>query len=367
MFVLRLRSLNAIETHLTYPRAWKSWLGSKPPSVDVIGDVYSGLSIDGLRNILININRRAWRNKAIHLRKGQSHRVVAFDGHELFSSRARCCDQCLVREITVKGEKVREYYHRVVVAQWVGCTPPGLLDIEMVKPKEGEVTAAKRLLDRVIDNYGRLIDVISADALYLEAPFIQAVTARGKHFIVVMKQEERLLYKDADQLRSLIKPKIIVDGNRTTRLWDIPNLTSFTTLGFAVRVLWAEETTIRTKIIGGKKEQVTEQKRWIWVTDLDQTVPATRIQQWGHDRWDLENRGFNELVTHWHMNHCFVHNPNAIEAFLLTLALAFLTTYLFFERNLKPQARPKTRIALTSFLLVDFANMDAGSIWILSG
>jgi hypothetical protein len=67
------------------------------------------------------------------------------------------------------------------------------------------------------------------------------------------------------------------------------------------------------------------------------------------------------------MNHCFVHNPNAIEAFLLTLALAFFTTYLFFERNLKPQARPKTKIALASNLFVDFANMDDRSVWILSG
>ena len=185
--------------------------------------------------------------------------------------------------------------------------------------------------------------------------------------MVVMKQEDRLLYQDADQLRSLIKPKIIVDGNRTTRLWDIPDLASFTTLGFTVRVIWAEETTLRTKIIGGKKQQVIEQKRWIWVTDLDATVPATTIQMWGHDRWDLENRGFNELVTHWNMNHCFVHNPNAIEAFLLTLALAFFTTYLFFERNLKLPVRPKTRIALASYLLIDFANMQACQLWVSSG
>ena len=44
----------------------------------------------------------------------------------------------------------------------------------------------------------------------------------------------------------------------------------------------------------------------------------------------------------------------AIEALLLTLALAFLTTYLFFERNLKPAFRRHlTRLALAARLAED--------------
>jgi hypothetical protein len=47
------------------------------------------------------------------------------------------------------------------------------------------------------------------------------------------------------------------------------------------------------------------------------------------------------------MDHCFVHDPRAIEVLLLTLALAFLTTYLFYERNLKtPLRRFLSRLAL---------------------
>jgi hypothetical protein len=66
---------------------------------------------------------------------------------------------------------------------------------------------------------------------------------------------------------------------------------------------------------------------------------AAKIQRWGHDRWDLETRGFDELVTLWHMDHCFIHHPTALEALLLALATAFLLTDLFYERNLKPSAR----------------------------
>jgi len=73
------------------------------------------------------------------------------------------------------------------------------------------------------------------------------------------------------------------------------------------------------------------------VTDLPAAVvPAGTIQRWGHARWDIENRGFNELATLWHMDHCFVHQVVAVEALLLTLALAFVLTHLFYTRNLKP-------------------------------
>lgn len=260
---------------------------------------------------------------------------------------------------------MKEYYHRVVVAQWVGVTPPAILDVELIKNGEGEVVAAKRLLQRVFLNYSRLIDVITADALYLEAPFIRMVLAAGKHFVIVMKQEKRDLHQDADRLRALIQPTIIGEGSKTIQMWDIPELTSFRTLGKAVRVVWAEEESVKHKIIGGNRTKVQERETWIWVTDFSaNAVPASKIRQWGHDRWNLENRGFNELVNLWHMDHCFIHNTTAIEALLLTLSLAFLLTYLFYERNLKPAARLfMTRLAMARRLLEDLALIAGSNIW----
>lgn len=290
MFVLRLRSFNALEQELRVARRWEAWVGSRKPSADTIGRVFAKMSPDELRQILVTIHRRAWRRKAIHLWPGESYRVVAVDGHEVGASRARCCSECLVREVTVGEETVLEYYHRIVVAQWVGVTPPPILDLERVNPKEGEVTAARRLLERVLRQHPRLIDVICADALYLEAPFFKQVLDAGKHVVIVMKQERRDLYQDAERLRSLVEPQILVDGQRTTRLWDLPELSSFTTLNRPLRVVWVEEQTRKRKIVGGKPKDILEEKTWIWVTDLPSAiVPPAKIQRWGHDRWDLEN------------------------------------------------------------------------------
>jgi hypothetical protein len=365
MFVLRLRSFNALEEDLRRPRRWEGWVGQHKPSADTLGYALQRFDLEPLRQILQDINRAAWRKKAIHFRSAETRRVVAIDGHEFFSSRARCCDQCLIREVTVHGEVLKEYYHRGVAAQWVGVKPPGFLDWEITRPGEGEAVTARRLLARILAQYGRLIDVISADALYLEAPFLKLVLDAGKHFVVVLKQEARELYRDAAQLRELLAPQVILDGCRTTQIWDIPDLATFTTLGRPVRVVWCHERDVKTKIVGNKKQDLAEEKTWIWVTDLPiSAATSTRIQLWGHDRWDVEDRGFNELGNLWRMNHCFVHDTTAIEALLLTLAIAFLTTYLFYERNLQPVLRIHlTRLALAFRMAEDLTRFCGVRLW----
>lgn len=360
MFAFRLGSLNALEQELGRRGRWERWVGKNKPSADTVGRVLAGLKREDLRRMLAEVNQRSWRSKGIRRAPGASYRVVAIDGHELFSSTARCCPRCSQRTVKQGSGEVVQYYHQVVFAQWAGVTPPAVLDVEMIEPGEGETIAAQRLVQRLVQTYGRLIDVITADALYLGAPFLNVVLDAGKHFVVVLKQENRELYQDANRLRSLIPATTGRAGDTTTNLWDLPGLTSFPTLGKKVRVVWSEETTVKTKRRGGKPVPETKQSTWIWVTDLPPTaVPAATIRHWGHDRWDVENRAFNELCTHWHLDHCFKHEPNAITAVLLILALAFLLTYLFYERNLNFAVRRQfTRSELAQRLREDLALLD---------
>ena len=364
MFVLRLKSFNALEQELRIPKRWEKMAGRRRPSADALAYGLGRFYVEPLRTLLKEHNRRAWRNKAIQGQGKLMRRAIAMDGHELFWSTARCCEKCLVRDVEVKTrsglKKVRQYYHRVVVAQWIGVTPPGILDLEAVQPGEGEVVAAGRLWDRLVRDYDRLIDVVSLDAIYLEGPFLKKVRQAEKHFVVVMKQEARDLYQDADQLRRAQAPEDIDEPGKRSCVWDLPGLTTFSTYGQAVRVVWTEERTQKIKIVGGEKQEVIEEKTWVWVTDLSAAeAGAALIQRWGHQRWDLENRGFNELVNLWAMDHCFVHDPTAIEVLLLTLALAFLTTYLFYERNFKVTVRDRlTRSALALRMLQELGSVE---------
>lgn len=355
MFALRLGSLNRLEQELRRGGSWRKLLGGRPPSADTVGYSLCRFSLEEVRALVAHHHHRAWRNKAVKARLGNRWRVVAMDGHELGSSEARCCDQCLVRTLQKKDREVTQYYHRVVVAQWIGVTPPGILDVERVRPGEGEVVAARRLLARILKDYGRLVDVVSCDAIYLEAPFLKDVLAAKKHFVVVLKQENRELYQDAQQLRALKVPEVLRGAGKTSQIWDLEGLTTFTTLGCPVRVVWAQEKKTLSRFVGGKKQDLTEESTWVWVTDLlSREASAQEIQRWGHDRWDIENRAFNELSQHWDLDHSFVHDPTAIEVLVLTLALAFLTTYLFYERNLKDAPRRfLNRLALAARFLED--------------
>ena len=64
-----------------------------------------------------------------------------------------------------------------------------------------------------------------------------------------------------------------------------------------------------------------------------------RVVTWGHQRWDIENFGFNKLVNGWEADHIYKHEANAIEAFLLMTFLAYNIFHAFLGLNLKPQLR----------------------------
>ncbi len=65
----------------------------------------------------------------------------------------------------------------VVVCQLVGTTPPLILDLELQGPGEGEITTARRLLARVLTASPRAFEVLTLDALYLEAPLVNLALA----------------------------------------------------------------------------------------------------------------------------------------------------------------------------------------------
>ncbi|MHB1685696.1 MAG: transposase [Bacilli bacterium] len=52
-----------------------------------------------------------------------------------------------------------------------------------------------------------------------------------------------------------------------------------------------------------------------------QAVPAHTVARIMAARWDIENNGFHDLKTYWHMDHNFIHDPIAIRAWLGILVI----------------------------------------------
>jgi len=340
LFATRRGSLNGLEQDLRIPARLQGLVGAQPPSVDSISRIYALMDSQPLRQLLCDIAHQLKRNKA--LTSHEDWYVAAIDGHEFFSSRKRCCPHCQRRTLTVDGQPVTEYYHQGVVCHLIGQSLALVLDVELLRPGEGEETAAKRLLERVFAHYPRFFDIVVGDALYFDAPFINFCLDRHKHVIVTAKGDHRLLLRDAQGLFCQQPPGCWVDkkARRTVRYWDEEGFTSCEGVKRSLRVLRTEETVGHRERIAGQWQETEEVTTWCWATTLSKTQLSTRgLWRCGHGRWDIENDCFNTLATHWGWNHCFKHAATAIVNFLLTSFIVYALLQSFWLRNLKPALR----------------------------
>ena len=336
MFLARLGSLNALEQS-GVSAFWSKWTGRALASADTIGRVCSQLDISGLRQVGRQIYVRLKRGKAL---TPPAHGLMAavLDGHESHATYRRCCPGCLQRKVeTRQGTRV-QYYHRHVTLQLVGRDLTLLLDAEPIGPGEGEITAAIRLLDRVLVDYPRAFDVVLGDGLYANSVFFNHVVGRGKHVVAVLKNEERTLWQDAQSLFGQIQPVSIKRGRWETTCWDLEGFTTWPQVLQPVRVVQSHERTRVRRQLNGQEE--TLEAHWAWVTTLPQRQASTRaVLQMGHRRWAIENEGFNELSTRQHADHVYRHHEQAILAFLLLAMICCNVVMAFYRRDLKPQLR----------------------------
>ncbi len=245
---------------------------------------------------------------------------------------------CERKHKTVNGEQ-SEYYYRMTACNLLNTQIDLPLDIEPILPGENEVASAKRMLERLCNNYPRFFDVIVADALYMEGPFVNFCVGKGKDVIIVLKNNYPSLIADARGLFEPIEPDIWHINGRTIRLWDADGFTT-DTIDAPLRVLHTIETyTEKVK----KDDEIIERevtKSWWWATTISsQRLRAKDLWKLGRSRWQIENNIFNTLSQHWSLNHCYKHDPVAIVNFVLMLFIAFTLAQCFYKRNLKPQIR----------------------------
>jgi len=341
LFWARLGSLNALET-VQRDGAWKRWLGREAGSVDTLGRVYATLSREELRAGLHHVYVRLKRNKALPALRGWG--IAILDGHESHATYGRHCSGCLRRTVHLESGDRVQFYHRQVTLMLVSGSLRLLLDLEPQRPGEDEVATALRLLRRVLGAYPRAFQVVLADGLYAQAPFLNFLLAHGKHAVVVLKDERRDLYQDACGLFRLMTPQNGRYRSRHCLWWDVSGLTSWPQVTEPVRVVRSQETDPVRRAESG--ETTTQTREWIWVTTLPSAVvPTASVVHWGHARWDIENYGFNELVHGWHADHIYKHDPNAVESFLLTVFLAYNLFHAWLTRNLQPSVqRGRTQV-----------------------
>lgn len=319
----------------TKRRRWQHLIHwGKRISDDAFYYVSERFYLEDLRQSLAEVNKILKANKALESCRINGLLFLSLDANEHFHSRSRCCPCCCQREVQetdAQGQKqtLIEYYHRYVFAQINGPRLNVLLDLEAIRPGEGEAEAALRLLGRIRRVYGvRFFDAVTVDSWYVQGPFLKAVEKLGWQWAVVLKQERMGVFQEARALSEGQKPALEFEDKargRQVKLWEVKDLNFSESYGRKVRVVHSEERWVEKKMVGGEKTHQPQTSNWWWmVSEGLQGYPCKVVYEGGHRRWGIENKAFNELTQFYHLEHCYHHEPVAMLAQMLILILGFV-------------------------------------------
>jgi hypothetical protein len=172
---------------------------------------------------------------------------------------------------------------------------------------EGELTAARRLIDSLHDTYGGFIDAFVLDALYANGPVMTQLTDYGYGGFLVLKKEKNEPLKDALTLWEIEgRCESYEDPERKEHVefWDVDDIETLTSYKGKIRAIRAvvtkpgeDPSTWCFAIIGQRARQLARRT-------------ALRIIR---ARWHIENTAFHQWVRYWNLGHVFRHTQNALK------------------------------------------------------
>jgi len=177
----------------------------------------------------------------------------------------------------------------------VGSDPHIVLGAEMLGPKndgsdkdDGEMTGVKRLLTNLHKKHYHFADVIVADALYMNAPFINLVKGIGMDAVVRAKDMRLNIVKDALGLFKKRKADYeFKDTKKRVLVWDEDN---FHMDGCKHNIRFLKFVEYWTTPKGEEKSREA-----MCITTLSKDISAHTIWLIMRKRWDIENNGFRML------------------------------------------------------------------------
>ena len=281
--------------------------------------------------------------------------VAAVDGIEICSSFARSCDHCMERKVKhmVDGELREElqYYHRICAVTVVSSAFPIPLGIRFQKDGETEVNCSLSLLQDLLDRVGRrFLDLLVADALYLQAPFVRAVEALGLNWVVNVKDNQPELLAEAQRLTAAAALHRDSDEKQELQLWHAPEV-YWPVANRSVRVVKTVRTQRKNRICvhlneAGRrrpqKQMVIEQSTNFYASNLELgTIPPVFVHQLGRSRWVIDTEVFQTITTDGHLKNPSVHQGRGQALLVLTMirVLAFTLTLVFFHRQVRSHLR----------------------------
>ncbi len=348
----QFRSVHRMETECQRGGVLSKRIG--PLSEDAIGYALERFDSQAVFRLGCAVARQFKRNGIFRSEWSRGLVVAAVDGIEICSSFVRFCDHCMERKVThmVQGEPREEiqYYHRICAVTVVSSAFPIPLGIRFQKNGEDEVACSLSLLRELQEELGRrFLDLLVADALYLQTPFVKEIEGLGLDWVINLKENQPELLAESERvISSVVAEKI--DEPPELQLWHAPEV-YWPVAERSVRVV----KTVRQRSVNhlrvqrdeqGEKRAVKETVRGsstnFYASNLELgSVPPVFIHQLGRSRWIIDTTVFQTMTTDGHLKRPSVHQDRAQALLVLTRirVLAYTLTLAFFFRQVRSHFR----------------------------
>jgi len=322
-------------------------------SEDTIGYALQRQSAEEVLDLGCRVARQLKRNGVLRSGWARGRVVAAVDGIEICSSYCRCCETCLERSVERKVDgqlqHCTQYYHRLSAVTVVSTPFPVFLGIRFQKAGETEVACSLALLEELGVKLGkRFIDILVADALYLQTPFVRALESLGLEWVINLKDNQPDLAAEAERL-TMNRPAEArqVSAREELQLWHLPQV-DWPVADRLVRVVKTVRVHNAHRVVVRKQQErpIREKQAAPLVStnyyatnvELGMIAPLF-IHQLGRSRWVIDAQAFQTITTTCHLKQPSVHQGGALVLLTMIRVLAYTLAMVFYCRQVCSHAR----------------------------
>ena len=334
MFIFKRGSRNNTDCGASgnYEANYITVFGMRLPVMDTVDVFLRGLEPDNLETLKATLVSKLIEKKVLSKWKYNGHYIVAVDGTGIYSFDYEPFEGCPYKE-SKNGKKSWQVY--VLEAKLlcgnglsISLATQWLDNKENISDKQDcELTAFARLAQKIKQQWPRLPIILTADALYVNAPVFDICSNNGWPFIITFKEGTlKTVWKTIGLLYDLQvadnkQEKII---SKDSKGWKYETGMYINELKYQHHTLnWIEYTS------GYKGEPPID--RFVHITNM--TITKDNIWQMsnhGRLRWCIENEGFNTQKNNgYKLQHKYSRtSPTAMKNYYQLLQIAHLINQL---------------------------------------
>ena len=227
---------------------------------------------------------------------------------------------------------------------------PVPLGLRFQRDGEDEVACALALLQELDRQLGRrFLDLLVADALYLQSGFVQEIEDLHLEWVITVKENQPDLLAEAQRLSNGPAQMTWSTPQDEFQLWHAPevywpvaNRSLRVVKTFRIQKKHRVELTPpgSPKKKKRRKQAVRQESTNYYATNLELgSIPPTFIHQLGRSRWRVDSEVLQTLTTQAHLKQPSVHQTCALVVLTMIRVLGYTLSLVFYHRQVVSHAR----------------------------